>query len=180
MRNGNTARILVADDDASVLAAVAKLLRRAGYEVLQASDGERATEMLSEHPVDLAIVDIFMPKVDGMKLTTRGRVAARRPQTVRSARGSSASTSNHSFTSMTGRVTLAWSGKRGHDPPESILEAHLCTTRGPGLGALAREASGGNSPARTWGCVATETVTRRGTVTRTVTTLVNVHERSRT
>ncbi len=73
MRGGRIARILVADDDPSVLAAVAKLLRRAGYEVLQASDGEQATEMLGERPVDLAIVDIFMPKVDGMELTTRIR-----------------------------------------------------------------------------------------------------------
>ncbi len=67
------ARILVVDDDPCVNAAIAQLLRKVGYEVLQASDGEQAMEMLGEHSVDLTIVDIFMGNVDGMELTMRIR-----------------------------------------------------------------------------------------------------------
>ena len=66
-------RILVVDDDPSVSHAIAGLLRHAGYDILEASDGEQAMALLQQNPVDLAIIDIFMPKVDGMELISHLR-----------------------------------------------------------------------------------------------------------
>ena len=65
------AKILVVDDEAAFLSAVSRQLERAGYEVLRASDGQQALELLQDHTVDLTIVDIFMPRVDGIEFTIR-------------------------------------------------------------------------------------------------------------
>lgn len=64
-------RILVVDDDPGVLESVSRLLRAGGFEVLEASDGAEGLELLRESDVDLVMLDIFMPYVDGMELTAR-------------------------------------------------------------------------------------------------------------
>jgi DNA-binding response OmpR family regulator len=65
--------ILIADDDQDILALVAFRLKHADYEVLTASDGEQALELVLEHLPDLAILDVRMPKVNGFDLTRRIR-----------------------------------------------------------------------------------------------------------
>lgn len=61
--------ILVADDDPDIQSLVVLRLERSGYRVLRASDGEQALELaLREHP-DLAVLDITMPKLDGLEVT---------------------------------------------------------------------------------------------------------------
>jgi CheY-like chemotaxis protein len=59
-------RILIADDDADVRSVLARHLARAGYEVLEAADGRRCLEVLRTTPVDLVILDIYMPELDGI------------------------------------------------------------------------------------------------------------------
>ena len=59
-------RILIADDDGDVRSALARQLTRTGYEVLEAADGRRCLEVLRTTPVDLVILDIYMPELDGM------------------------------------------------------------------------------------------------------------------
>ncbi len=59
-------RILIADDDGDVRSALARHLTRAGYEVLEAADGLRCLEVLRTTPVDLVILDIYMPELDGI------------------------------------------------------------------------------------------------------------------
>ena len=44
-------------------------LRRAGYQVIEARDGEEALEKLEQGPVHLMIVDVMMPRLDGLDLT---------------------------------------------------------------------------------------------------------------
>ena len=63
--------VLVVDDDPSLRSAMRRQPNSAGYDVLEASDGEEAMGALAEHRVDLLLVDIFMPEVDGMELTIR-------------------------------------------------------------------------------------------------------------
>ncbi|GHG77784.1 sigma-54 dependent transcriptional regulator [Comamonas sp. JC664] len=66
------ARILVVDDDAGVRFTLRELLRSLpGVEVNDAVDGADALEKLSEHPHDLIISDLRMPRMDGMALVRR-------------------------------------------------------------------------------------------------------------
>lgn len=53
------------------------MLQGEGYEVFEASDGMQALQMLSEKPVDLAIVDLFLPGVTGSRLLRKFGIEAR-------------------------------------------------------------------------------------------------------
>lgn len=65
--------ILIADDDPDILALVSFRLQRAGYEILQARNGEEAVQMALDRRPDLAILDVMMPRVDGYEATRRLR-----------------------------------------------------------------------------------------------------------
>ncbi len=65
------ARILVVDDEAGVRAAIRKILSRAGHDVLEAADGKTALTMYQKDPVDVIIMDIYMPVMDGIETTIR-------------------------------------------------------------------------------------------------------------
>ncbi len=60
--------ILVVDDDASVRASVNKVLRAAGYEVVQAAGGMEALVRLKAHAFDLVLLDIGLPNHDGWEI----------------------------------------------------------------------------------------------------------------
>jgi two-component system chemotaxis response regulator CheY len=61
-------RILVADDDPSICRTLQIGLGKAGYEVLEARDGEEAARLCHETGVDLIIADIYMPNKSGLQL----------------------------------------------------------------------------------------------------------------
>lgn len=61
-------RILVIDDQAHVRTAVSLALRANGFEVVTAENGHAALREFGAAAFDLAIVDIFMPEMDGVKL----------------------------------------------------------------------------------------------------------------
>src|SRR4051812_12190621 len=61
-------RILVVDDDASIRRTLQVGLRKAGYEVSEAKDGDEATRMWRDGAADLVIADIYMPKKSGLQL----------------------------------------------------------------------------------------------------------------
>jgi CheY-like chemotaxis protein len=60
-------RALVIDDDELVRATVTSMLEAAGYEVLQAEDGQQGLKLFQKHPVDLVITDILMPFKEGIE-----------------------------------------------------------------------------------------------------------------
>lgn len=60
--------LLVVDDDEAILQLVSIGLGQAGYSVLQASNAQAAIALLSDHDVQLAIVDVMMPGMDGFEL----------------------------------------------------------------------------------------------------------------
>ena len=66
-------RILVVDDDAAVQAVVAEVLRREGYQVDCAEDGEAGWQALRADPLDLLITDHEMPRLSGLDLLRRVR-----------------------------------------------------------------------------------------------------------
>lgn len=62
-------RILVVEDDPNVRKLMQKVLRDGGYDPICAKDGLEALEVLDHHVVDLAIVDLMMPRMDGYEFT---------------------------------------------------------------------------------------------------------------
>ena len=70
------ARILVVDDDASIRLVVRSILERHGHVVEVAKTGHRGTEAVEAFSFDLAIVDIFMPDMDGLETIRAFRKSA--------------------------------------------------------------------------------------------------------
>ena len=68
-----TASIALVDDDRNILTSVSIALRSEGFAVRIYSDGEAALKALIETPPDLAVLDIKMPRLDGMELLRRLR-----------------------------------------------------------------------------------------------------------
>ncbi len=65
--------ILVCDDDREIAGAIEVYLKNEGYRVLKAADGLEALEILQKETVHLILMDIMMPRMDGMKATMRIR-----------------------------------------------------------------------------------------------------------
>jgi two-component system, OmpR family, response regulator ChvI len=70
------ARIAVVDDEANIRETVAFALRREGYEVEVYADGAEASTAFEQTMPDLAILDILMPRMDGLELCRRIRTAS--------------------------------------------------------------------------------------------------------
>ena len=68
--------ILVVDDEANIRHTLRGVLSDEGYEVVEAQDGRRALELLEQEPPKLAIVDIWMPEMDGIELVSKMRQQA--------------------------------------------------------------------------------------------------------
>lgn len=65
--------ILVVDDDDALRETLVYNLELAGYQVLTALDGQTALELLQKHPLDLIILDIMLPGIDGLEVCRRIR-----------------------------------------------------------------------------------------------------------
>ena len=61
-------RVLVIDDDEQIVILLRSMLKRAGYEVLEARDGGRGMKLCRSERVDLVITDIIMPEMEGLEL----------------------------------------------------------------------------------------------------------------
>lgn len=78
--------ILVADDDREIVKAIAILLEKEGYRVLRAYDGMEALDMLASNQVQLLIMDVMMPRLDGLSAVMRIREKRNLPIIVLSAK----------------------------------------------------------------------------------------------
>ncbi len=79
------AKILVADDERGIRIALKKFLQSLGHEVYEAADGEQALKILTSKSIDLAFIDIKMPKINGFELLEREKTV---PKVVLTAYGS--------------------------------------------------------------------------------------------
>src|SRR3954467_1663296 len=68
-------RLLLIEDDAALRLPLARPLEAGGYRVDQARDGEEGLFLAQEYPVDLAIVDLGLPKLNGLTIVQRLRAA---------------------------------------------------------------------------------------------------------
>ena len=72
------ARVLVVDDEPAVRRALERALRLDNYEVALAEDGEEALDVIARNPVDAVILDVAMPRLDGLEVCRRMRKAGDR------------------------------------------------------------------------------------------------------
>jgi len=69
----SSSTILLVDDEDSIQALLTYPLERDGYRVVQARDGDEALRRFGEEPIDLVVLDIMLPKVDGLEVCRRLR-----------------------------------------------------------------------------------------------------------
>jgi DNA-binding response OmpR family regulator len=72
-------RILLVDDEQSIQALLSFPLRKDGYEVVQASDGREALARFGEGSFDLVVLDVMMPRIDGLEVCRRMRAKSTVP-----------------------------------------------------------------------------------------------------
>ena len=78
--------ILVCDDDKEIVEAIEIYLQQEGYSVIKAYDGEQALQLLKENEVHLLIIDVMMPKLDGIRATFKIREESSIPIIILSAK----------------------------------------------------------------------------------------------
>ena len=84
------AEILVCDDDKEIVEAIEIYLTQEGHHILKAYDGEQAIRVLQNHPVNLLIIDVMMPKLDGIRATLKIREKNALPIIILSAKSEDA------------------------------------------------------------------------------------------
>jgi DNA-binding response OmpR family regulator len=82
--------VLVVEDEPSIAEVTELYLRRAGFDVLSARDGEQALELLAKARPDLVVLDLMLPRVDGYEVTRRLRAQGETPLVMLTARKSEA------------------------------------------------------------------------------------------
>jgi DNA-binding response OmpR family regulator len=82
----NQPKILVVDDDKEIVGAIKKRLEMEDYEIITAYDGLEAMDVLMEQEVQLMIIDVMMPKMDGLSATMKIRESKNIPIIILSAK----------------------------------------------------------------------------------------------
>ena len=82
--------VLVCDDDREIVEAIEIYLSQEGYKVLKAYDGEEALKVLDREKVDLLIIDVMMPKLDGIRAALKIREKKNMPIIILSAKSEDA------------------------------------------------------------------------------------------
>ena len=82
----SSSHILVVDDDPVIRKVVSSNLKARHFDVLSAEDGESALQMMGEAQVDLVILDVMMPGIDGIEVCRRIRKQSKVPVLMLSAK----------------------------------------------------------------------------------------------
>lgn len=80
------ANILVCDDDKEIVDAIEIYLSQDGYHIFKAYDGEQAIELMKKEDIQLLIMDVMMPKLDGIRATLKIREYSSIPIIILSAK----------------------------------------------------------------------------------------------
>lgn len=79
-------RVLVIEDDSASRSAIAKALRESRHTVFEAADGVAGLEIAATEPLDAVVLDLMLPRMDGIRLLTKLRQTNRVPVIIVSAR----------------------------------------------------------------------------------------------
>ena len=85
-KGGKKLNILVCDDDKEIVEAIEIYLQQEGYQVFRAYDGEDALKILKEEEIHFLIIDVMMPKLDGIRATLKIREESSIPIIILSAK----------------------------------------------------------------------------------------------
>jgi len=83
----SSSTILLVDDEESIQTLLTYPLERDGYTVVQARDGEEALRRFEEDPIDLVVLDVMLPRLDGLEVCKRLRSQSNVPIIMLTARG---------------------------------------------------------------------------------------------
>src|SRR3954469_2428835 len=83
----DSSTILLVDDEDSVQKLLTYPLERDGFRVVQARDGDQALRLFGDEPVDLVVLDLMLPKLDGLEVCKRLRAGSDVPIIMLTARG---------------------------------------------------------------------------------------------
>jgi two-component system OmpR family response regulator len=119
-------RILIVDDEAHIREVVAYALTRDGFDVVAVPDGSAAEAVLAGGGVDLVVLDVLMPELDGLSLCRRVRATSRVPIIFLSSRGDEADRVNGLEQGGDDYVTKPFS------PRELATRVRAVLRRGPG------------------------------------------------
>lgn len=81
-----TETILVVDDNKEIVYSISELLKYEGYEVVKAYDGMEALQALEEHEINLILLDVMMPKLNGLSALMKVRERSKTPVIILSAK----------------------------------------------------------------------------------------------
>lgn len=84
----SAAHVLFVEDDPEIRGLVADFLRQSGFKVTVAQDGDEMDRVMAASPVDLLLLDIMLPREDGLSLCRRVRASGNLPVIMLTARGS--------------------------------------------------------------------------------------------
>jgi DNA-binding response OmpR family regulator len=113
---GAARHVLVVDDDGALRHAISALLDEAGYRTEQASDGPEALRKLQQQPVDLLLLDVGLPGMNGLEVLAQTRLKAMPPPVVMMTADDTPETLLRSFRAQAHRFI------RKPFPPRRIVE----------------------------------------------------------
>lgn len=87
------ARILIVDDEAGVRSTLRSMLERRGYEVVEAADGDECLKVLAQQGADLVLLDILMPRREGLETLLQLRNQGHGPPVIAMSGGGAIATS---------------------------------------------------------------------------------------
>ena len=79
--------VLIVDDEPNIVEVVSAYLQRELYKVVTAMDGEEALRMINQHAPDLIVLDVMLPRLDGLEVCRRVRATSNTPIIMLTARG---------------------------------------------------------------------------------------------
>ena len=117
--------VLVVDDDGALRHAISAMLAQAGYQTEQASDGPEALRKLQQQPVDLLLLDIGLPGMNGLDVLAQTRSQATPPRVVMMTADDTPETLLKSFRGQAHRfIRKPFPPRRIVDVVNDVLEAH--------------------------------------------------------
>jgi DNA-binding response OmpR family regulator len=87
MTPSNEKIVLIIEDDPNTSSLIALYLEREGFRAMTANDGEQGLSLAEQHPPDLVILDLMLPKIDGWEVCRRLQQQSRVPVIMLTARG---------------------------------------------------------------------------------------------
>lgn len=117
--------VLVVDDDGALRHAISAMLAQAGYQTEQASDGPEALRKLQQQPVDLLLLDIGLPGMNGLDVLAQTRSQATPPRVVMMTADDTPETLLKSFRGQAHRfIRKPFPPRRIVEVVNDVLEAH--------------------------------------------------------